>query len=394
MAACSWCAARIGWGRIDHVPIPGSKDQVVADPARMQHITATLEIVHAELELGDAVIFHCNTLHQSAQNRSPDRRWTFLCCYNLVSNDTISREHGRYYVPLETVPDGAIKAAGSNSPAAPRISPVGPSCPKSVNRPRPEPSSAPMFSLRDRVALVTGASRGLGAEIALGLARAGAHVLLNSRDAGNLAPQIARIAAAGGHATALAFDVGDAAAIEQAFTAIEREHGRLDVLVSNVGTRKRGPLEALSRDDLSAMLAVNLTASFDMGKRAAALMAPRSHGRIIMVTSIAGPRARVGDAAYITAKGGLEAMTRAFAAELGPRGITVNAIAPGYFATLTNQYLVDDPAVQAYVAQRIPLQRWAAPHEIAGAAVFLASDEASYVNGHVLIVDGGHTTTF
>ncbi|MEJ0070311.1 MAG: SDR family oxidoreductase [Pseudomonadota bacterium] len=251
-----------------------------------------------------------------------------------------------------------------------------------------------MFSLRDRVALVTGASRGLGAEIALGLARAGAHVLLNSRDAGNLAPQIARIAAAGGHATALAFDVGDAAAIEQAFTAIEREHGRLDVLVSNVGTRKRGPLEALSRDDLSAMLAVNLTASFDMGKRAAALMAPRSHGRIIMVTSIAGPRARVGDAAYITAKGGLEAMTRAFAAELGPRGITVNAIAPGYFATLTNQYLVDDPAVQAYVAQRIPLQRWAAPHEIAGAAVFLASDEASYVNGHVLIVDGGHTTTF
>ena len=99
-------------GRIEHVPIPGSKDQVVADPQRMEHITRTLDIVPAELEPGDAVIFHCNTLHQSAQNRSPNRRWTFLCCYNRVDNDTVIRDHGRYYVPLDKVPDDAIKKAG------------------------------------------------------------------------------------------------------------------------------------------------------------------------------------------------------------------------------------------------------------------------------------------
>jgi len=99
-------------GRIDHVPIPGSKDQVAADPQRMAHITKSLDIVHAELAPGDAVIFHCNTLHQSAQNRSPERRWTFLACYNRVDNDTVIRDHGRFYVPLEKVPDAAIKQAG------------------------------------------------------------------------------------------------------------------------------------------------------------------------------------------------------------------------------------------------------------------------------------------
>lgn len=254
--------------------------------------------------------------------------------------------------------------------------------------------TAPLFSLDGKLALVTGAARGLGLAMATSLARAGAEVLLNGRDEARLAPGVAAIREQGLKAAPLVFDVADEAAAERAFAAIERDHGGLDILVSNVGLRNRRPIDQLSRADMREMLEVNLTAPFVLAKRAAALMLKRRRGRLIMVTSIAGPLSRSGDAAYTAAKGGLAALTRALAAEYGPHGITANAISPGFFATETNAYRVADAKVQDFIEQRVPLRRWGRPDEIGGAAVFLASDEASYVNGHVLTVDGGVSASF
>lgn len=250
------------------------------------------------------------------------------------------------------------------------------------------------FSLNDRVALVTGAARGLGLEIARGLAQAGAQVWLNGRDAGALERAVAVLTAERtlGELHALPFDVADEAATIEAFERIVARHGRLDVLVNNVGQRDRRMLDAFSLDDVRRLLDVNLVAPFDLARRAARLMP--AGGRIINITSIAGPIARDGDAVYTAAKGGLDALTRALAAELGPRGINVNAVAPGFFATETNAGLAADPRTVDWLRQRTSLQRGGRPPEIAGAVVFLASPAAGYITGQTLAVDGGYLAHF
>jgi gluconate 5-dehydrogenase len=248
------------------------------------------------------------------------------------------------------------------------------------------------FSLAGKIALVTGAGRGLGFEIAKAMAGAGAHVVINGRDQARLDAAAAVIGAAGGSASAAAFDVVDPVALRAALADIERQHGKLDIVIGNVGRRDRRPLDECSDDDVRTLIEVDLVASLILAREAARLMAARGSGRLIFVTSIVSERSSGRDAAYASAKAGLEGMIHALATEYGPRGITANGISPGFFATETNAALATDPARSAFFEQRTPLGRWGRPEEIGGAAVFLASGAASFVNGHILVVDGGTTS--
>jgi len=248
------------------------------------------------------------------------------------------------------------------------------------------------FSLAGKTALVTGAGRGLGFEIAKAMAAAGAHVVINGRDQGRLDAAVATIVESGGAASGSAFDVSDPGALRAALTAIEEQRGRIDIVVGNVGQRDRRSLAECGDDDIRTLIEVDLVASLILAREAAERMAPHGEGRLIFVTSIVSERSSGRDAVYAAAKGGLTGMIHALATEYGPRGITTNAIAPGFFATETNAPLWGDPARSGFFEQRTPLGRWGRPEEIGGAAVFLASAAASFVNGHVLVVDGGTTS--
>lgn len=248
-----------------------------------------------------------------------------------------------------------------------------------------------LFSLTGKVALVTGSARGLGFEMARALAAHGARVLLNGRDAAAVARSAEVIRAAGGSVEEVPFDVGAPEAVAVAFSEIDRLSSRLDILVNNVGIRDRRGIFEFDLGDIRQMLEVNLVAPIAIAREAATRMIKGGHGgRIINVTSLAATLAGPRDAAYASAKGGLSALTRALAAEWGPHGITVNGIAPGFFATETNAEVVANEGFTRVLARRASLGRWGRPEEIAGAVVFLASDAASYVTGEIVAVDGGY----
>ena len=240
------------------------------------------------------------------------------------------------------------------------------------------------FSLKDRVVLITGARGGLGLEMARGMAAAGAVVGVNSRSA-----ELAQKAAAAiPSAFPAPFDITDLAAAAKAIDRIAAERGRLDCLVNNAALRDRRPIEDVAAHDLRRLLETNLVAAYEVSRLAVRHMAKRKTGRLIFVTSMVGPQVYGGDPAYVSSKGGLTALMRALAVELGPKGITANAIAPGFILTEVNKAFFGTPQAKT-LGERIPLRRWGRPDELVGAAIFLASDTSSYVNGHVLTVDAG-----
>jgi len=252
--------------------------------------------------------------------------------------------------------------------------------------------SFPLFDLTGRRALVTGSSQGIGLALAEGLAAHGAEVVLNGRDPARLAMAAEGLAAAGHRVGRVAFDVTDPVAVARGVDEVEAG-GPLDILINNAGMQFRTPLQDYPPEMWARLLATNVTSVFLVGQAVARHMIARGRGRIINIASVQSELARPGIAPYTATKGAVRNLTRGMATDWARHGLQVNAIAPGYFRTPLNQALVDDPAFSSWLAGRTPAGRWGEVRELVGAAVFLAGDAASFVNGHTLFVDGGITVS-
>ena len=250
-----------------------------------------------------------------------------------------------------------------------------------------------MFSLAGRVALVTGASRGIGWGIAEALADAGATVVLNGRDAATLAQRRDALTAVGHHADLAAFDVTDEAGVRAGVAGVVARHGRLDILVANAGIHHAAPLDQTTMADWRRVMGANLDACFALAREAAAPMVANRHGRIVFTGSLTAFMGRGTIHAYAASKAAVASLARTLAAELGEHGVTCNTIAPGYIATELNAKMRADRETFERIERRVPARRWGTPRDVAGLAVFLAGDASAYVNGQQIVVDGGLSIT-
>jgi NAD(P)-dependent dehydrogenase (short-subunit alcohol dehydrogenase family) len=247
-------------------------------------------------------------------------------------------------------------------------------------------------TLRDRVAIVTGASQGIGRAIAVELARVGADVVVCSRRLAALKPVADEVRAAGRRALAVECDVVDAAQVDDVVAQTTGAFGRIDVLVNNAGYRIRAPLEDLPRHEWDAMVGTNLTGVFLFCQAVGRIMIRQRSGRIVNVTSVAGRNGVRGMAAYAAAKAGVTVLTQSLGAEWAKYGVTVNAVAPGPVETEGVLEVWKTPAMIAQAAREVPLGRLGRPEEIAAAVVFAASDHASFMTGETIFISGGPRT--
>ncbi|MFW6006777.1 MAG: SDR family oxidoreductase [Bacillota bacterium] len=246
-----------------------------------------------------------------------------------------------------------------------------------------------LFKVKGKNVLITGSSRGLGFNFAKGFVQAGANVIINGRNEKRVMKAVKELNQFQGKAHGYPFNVAKKEQVDKNIKLIEKEIGPVDVLINNAGIQKRAPLENLSLENWKKVIEVNLNAVFIVSQVVARNMITRNKGKIINITSLNAEGARPTIGNYCAAKGGLKMLTKSMAAEWGEYNIQVNAIGPGYFKTDMTRKLVENPEFDKWVKQEVPLKRWGNPEELIGAAIFLASDASSYVNGHTLYVDGG-----
>jgi len=253
--------------------------------------------------------------------------------------------------------------------------------------------SLKLFDLTGKRALITGSSQGIGEALAVGLAAAGASIVLNGRDAEKLAVAAEKLRATGAAVETLAFDVTDHAAVRAAVDGFEAEIGPIDILINNAGMQHRGPLEEFPADAFERLLQTNIASVFHVGQAVARHMIGRGAGKIVNICSVQTALARPGIAPYTATKGAVANLTKGMATDWAKYGLQCNGLAPGYFETPLNQALVDDPEFSAWLAKRTPAGRWGKVEELVGTAIFLSSGASSFVNGTTVFVDGGITAS-
>jgi NAD(P)-dependent dehydrogenase (short-subunit alcohol dehydrogenase family) len=250
----------------------------------------------------------------------------------------------------------------------------------------------PLFDLTGHVAVVTGTSRGLGQYFARALARAGADLVITSRDPATLKPFAEEIAQIGRRAVPLALDVCDLKSIEAMAAAAEQAFGKIDILVNNAGMNIRKPALEVAWDDWNRILDTNLRGSFFVAQAVAKRMVPRNYGRIINIGSVTSVAGYAGLGPYGASRGGVRQLTMSLADDWGPYGITVNCLAPGWFKTSQNKVMYEDKEWVAYLTDRIPVKRPGQPDDLDSSVVFLAAESSRYITGQTLLVDGGIST--